>query len=208
MKTHQDLVKAIEERLKRSFQFEATGHDYYHVLRVRNLAMLIQQNEGGCAQKVELAALLHDVFDHKFLNLQHSNPYFIFEDWIHPFGFELAYKKEIFDIIQSVSFSKNKFDENVSLESKIIRDADRLDAIGAIGIARTFAYGAAIKQPIYLDDDKKKVEHPTSIGHFYDKLLKLKEGMHTSTARKIAEERHAFLETFLVQFYKEWKGEY
>ena len=172
------------------FQDDAGGHGADHTMRVFRNAMMIAQLEPGCDRTlVMMGALLHDADDHKlfhtvnnanaraFLNMQHLS-----EDQID----------EICRIINSVSFSQNQGKVPETLEAKIVQDADRLDAIGAIGVARTFAFGGEHGRSV-----------SQSVQHFYDKLLRLKDMMNTDTARRIAEERHAFLEAFLDELYEE-----
>ena len=172
------------------FQDDAGGHGADHTMRVFRNAMMIAQLEPGCDRTlVMMGALLHDADDHKlfhtvnnanaraFLNMQHLP-----EDQID----------EICRIINSVSFSQNQGKVPETLEAKIVQDADRLDAIGAIGVARTFAFGGEHGRSV-----------SQSVQHFYDKLLRLKDMMNTDAARRIAEERHAFLEAFLDELYEE-----
>ena len=172
------------------FQDDAGGHGADHTMRVFRNAMMIAQLEPGCDRTlVMMGALLHDADDHKlfhtvnnanaraFLNMQHLS-----EDQID----------EICRIINSVSFSQNQGKVPETLEAKIVQDADRLDAIGAIGVARTFAFGGEHGRSV-----------SQSVQHFYDKLLRLKDMMNTDAARRIAEERHAFLEAFLDELYEE-----
>ncbi len=172
------------------FRTDAGGHDADHTLRVYRNALLIAGNEAGCDKEVAaLAALLHDADDHKLFNTENNANArkFLADNQIPQVKIE-----RICDAINSVSFSQNKGRVPKTIEGRIVQDADRLDAIGAIGIARTFAFGGEHKRPL-----------SESVQHFYDKLLLLKDMMNTETAKKLAEERHAFLEEFLREMKKE-----
>ncbi|TXL67818.1 HD domain-containing protein [Cerasibacillus terrae] len=190
-------LEAVENYVYNLFHKDSTGHDYYHLLRVMKMAKIMAQQEGADLFICQAAAWLHDVGDIKLF----SNPKLAL-DRMEEFLLSIHIKdediKKIKLAIQDVSYSKGK--QPKTIEGKIVQDADRLDAIGAIGIARTFAYGGAKGQGIYHPAQPKE----TSIQHFYDKLLHLKSSLHTKSARHIAEERHQFMEVFLDQFFKEW----
>jgi uncharacterized protein len=192
------LLEKIESYIRSKFLNETTGHDYYHIARVANMSKLIAIEENADIFLCCLAAWVHDIGDYKLNGGVDKS-----EEQIRLLLSELSVERVIIDnvikIVSQVSFSKGKKAE--SLEARIVQDADRLDAIGAIGIARAFAYGGSVGHPIYnpLDNTQK-----TSIQHFYDKLLKLKNLMHTKTAIQIAEKREAFMKEFLEQFYKDW----
>ncbi|MDD3771364.1 MAG: HD domain-containing protein, partial [Weeksellaceae bacterium] len=147
---------------------------------------------------VELAAWLHDLGDYK-LNDGMDKSEEMIEEFLSEIGVSFEIRSKIVEIVSQVSFSKGKI--ATSLEAKIVQDADRLDAIGAIGLSRVFAYGGKMKREIWNPENPKE----TSIQHFYDKLLKIKEKINTQSARTIAEERHLFLENFLTRFYDEWE---
>ena len=166
------------------------GHDADHSMRVYKNALRITENEIACdMQVVSLAALLHDVDDHKlFATENQANARRFLEENQVP----RQTIDRICDVIASVSFSQNKGKVPATLEGKIVQDADRLDAIGAIGIARTFAFGGEHGRPM-----------SESVQHFHDKLLHLKALMNTETGRQMAEKRHAFLETFLEEYLEE-----
>ncbi len=206
------IIQSVANYIEAKFKGEHTGHDWWHIYRVWQLAKEIAKQENANVFIVELGALLHDVADHKLANEEEGlqevneilNSYLLSKEKI----------QHILEIVKNTSFrGANIVDNAETLEAKIVQDADRLDAIGAIGIARTFAYGGDKKREIYNPeispelhssfDSYKKSTAPT-INHFYEKLLLLKDRMHTETARKIAEERHTFMENFLEQFYKEW----
>jgi len=171
---------------------DTSGHDAEHVLRVYKNAMLIAGNEPECdVQLVALAALLHDADDHKlFATKDNANA----RRFLKKEGVPQDIADKICEIINSVSFSKNQGKCPDTLEGMIVQDADRLDAIGAIGIARTFAYGGAHGRAM-----------SDSVQHFHDKLLKLKDLMNTDTGKQLAAERHAFLEMFLTEYEKEMR---
>ncbi|MDF2543372.1 MAG: metal-dependent phosphohydrolase [Herbinix sp.] len=199
--------------IKELFHHDYSGHDYYHSIRVYNNACSIAQKEGGNLFLIKLSALLHDVDDRKLFEtsdtLENARR-FLIENQVDD-----ASINEICNIIKSVSFKGNGATIPNSVEGKIVQDADRLDALGAIGIARTFAYGGHMGRPIYTPSDKPieiltadeyENHTSTSINHFYEKILKLKDLMNTETARSMAEKRHAFLEIYLDEFMNEWNG--
>ncbi|SHO51884.1 HD domain-containing protein [Anaerocolumna xylanovorans] len=199
--------------LKETFKNDCSGHDYYHSVRVYKNAVNIAQKEGGNLFLIKLAALLHDVDDSKLFDtsdkLQNARK-FLVEN-----GVDDSSINEICKIIKSVSFKGNGSVIPDSLEGKIVQDADRLDALGAIGIARTFAYGGHKGRPIHEPYEKpidnmaaKEYENhiSTSINHFYEKLLKLKNLMNTDTAISLAENRHVFIKKYLDEFTNEWDG--
>ncbi|WP_067725540.1 HD domain-containing protein [Oceanobacillus damuensis] len=189
-------LSSIREYAMQLFGDDATGHDYFHMERVARMAKQIAEAEKANPFICEAAGWLHDVGDQKLF----SDPNKAIENMRLFLTSILLTDKEIVlieRIIKAVSFSKGEVPDQ--LEGKIVQDSDRLDAIGAIGIARTFAYGGANNQLIH------HPEHTaTSIQHFFDKLLKLKQLMNTNTAKEIAEERHQFTEIYLKQFFREW----
>lgn len=192
-----EILQKTQEFIYKGFTGEGTGHDYFHIERVVKVAKRIAREESANLFLVELAAWLHDVGDHKLNGGVDKS-----EEMISEFLIGLNVPQEIIsktiEIVSQVSFSKGKVAE--SLEAQIVQDADRLDAIGAIGLARVFAYGGSKEREIWNPENPEM----TTIQHFYDKLLKLKDLMNTNSARKIAEERHQYLEEFLDRFYKEW----
>ncbi|PLT34942.1 HD domain-containing protein [Bacillus sp. V5-8f] len=205
-------IEQAEAFVKNQLGNDTSGHDWNHIDRVRKLALHIARggNQGNHFI-IEMAALLHDIPDGK-LHDSEDEGWNILMNWFSQIKLPPEAERAIIDIISTISFSAG-VDVLPSVEAKIVQDADRLDAIGAIGIARTFAYGGKKGQAIY-DPDIEVREHmskqeyrsgrSSSVHHFYEKLLKLKGMLHTDTARKIANERHEFMETFLRQFYKEW----
>lgn len=195
------LLEKIEADIKSQFLNESTGHDYYHIARVANMARQIAQAENADEFVCTLAAWVHDIGDYK-LNGGVDKSEELIRFFLSKYSLDTSLIDQIVIIVSQVSFSKGKYAE--SHEAKIVQDADRLDAIGAIGIARAFAYGGSVGHPIYNPIDSTQ---NTSVQHFYDKLLKLKELMHTQTAIAIAEKRQQFMLHFLDQFYKEWNME-
>jgi len=211
------ILETIEKKVKTLFAQEGTGHDWHHINRVRNNALKIAEAESADLFIVELGALLHDIADHKFHNNDLTvGPEKAREMVLQESGDEKLAER-IATIVSQVSFKGAKVDTPVSsIEAAVVQDADRLDALGAIGIARAFAYGGHKNRPIYnpeiesslhdnFEDYARKCTH--TINHFYEKLLLLKDRMNTETGRKMAAERHWFMEEFLEQFYSEWKGE-
>lgn len=208
------IVADTKEMVRGRLHSEGTGHDWYHIERVWKTASTIAKEEQANSYIVELAALLHDLIDDKLVSSKQQAVQEV-EYWLEGAGVSARDSEKIMDIIQSISFKGGNGRELTGLEAQIVQDADRLDAIGAIGIARCFAY-AGSKGDLLFDPELSVRENmseeeyrngPSSaIHHFYEKLLKLKDLMHTQTARKIAEERHAFMEEYLVQFFQEWEG--
>jgi uncharacterized protein len=206
-----ELLTQTENYIKDYFEHEGSGHDWWHIHRVRNLALKIAEYEGGDSFTIEMAALLHDLDDWKLANTNGDSKT---ETWLKETHLATDEINKILEIIDQVSFKGARVDTKaICLEAKIVQDADRLDAIGAIGIARTFAYGGNKNRLIYHPDckpemhksfeDYKKSTAPT-INHFYEKLLLLKERLNTPTAARIAKTRHRFMEEFLEQFFNEW----
>ena len=182
------------------FASDSSGHDLAHTLRVCRMAERIAWQEGADVPLVKLAALLHDVDDHK-LSPDTADTQSRAAAFLQSQKVDKETAETILRIISQVSFSRNTQPPE-TLEGKCVQDADRLDAIGAIGIARTFAYGGAHGRSIYTPGDPG-----CSIAHFYDKLLLLKDRMNTAAGKALAEERDHFLHTFLDTFLSEWNGE-
>lgn len=199
--------------VKRALEDAETGHDWFHTERVWKTAKAIASIEGGNILVIELAALLHDIADAKFHNGNENLAVEISENFLKDCAIEENIMRKVLFIIKHLSFRKRKKQpQNLPLEFKIVQDADRLDAIGAIGIARAFNYGGFKNNPMYHPDIPPHSIHnqtfekhlrETSINHFYEKLLLLKDLMHTHTAKTIAKERHDFMLLFLRQFQKE-----
>ncbi len=212
----EELIFLTEDFVRKILGNDESGHDWWHILRVRNLALSIGKMEGADLFIVEMAALLHDVDDWKLrvgLTRKHRA-----KEWLLDNGIEPEIINKICDVIYKVSFKGANVNTPVTNpECAAVQDADRLDAIGAIGIARTFAYGGSRGRSIY-DPDVPPVLHndfeeyknskaPT-INHFYEKLLLLKDRMQTKSGRAMAEQRHEFMVDFLDQFYSEWNTEF
>ena len=205
-------ISLLEQKIKNLFLNEGTGHDWFHIDRVRRMALYICEREGGNQEIVEAAALLHDVPDEK-LNGSKEEGITKLNRLLNEFPFSNGEKREITDIVLHISFKGGNESKLTNLNAQIVRDADRLDAIGAIGIARTFAYGGSIGNPIYnpaykvrnrMTEEEYRNQRSSTIHHFYEKLLKLKALMITDTGKRLAIEKHKFMETFLEQFFQEW----
>jgi len=193
------------------------GHDWFHVHRVYKNALLISENENVNKTIVALGALLHDIADSKFHNGDETIGPKKAKAFLQTQAVSQDTVTHIIKIIENVSFKGgNTLKTFHSKELEVLQDADRLDAIGAIGIARTFNYGGfknrviynpLIKPKLEMTPQEYKASDAPTINHFYEKLLKLKDKMNTSSGKKIAQERHVFMESFLEQFYQEWNGE-
>jgi len=194
----EDILIKAQEYIKETLLNDGTGHDYYHIERVVINARKILQTEQADSFIVELAAWLHDLGDHKLHKGVDKS-----EELINPFLKSLVVEQSvinrIIEVVSQVSFSKGN--KPSSIEAEIVQDADRLDAIGAIGIARCFAYGGSKNRILYSPDEKEKEN--SSIQHFYDKLFKLKNLMNTESAKLIAAKRHSFMEEYIAEFYRE-----
>lgn len=201
--------------IKCIFSKDSSGHDYYHTIRVYKLATQIAQQENADLNIVQLAALLHDVDDIKLFPETHATKQNAV-DFMKANRIDAETIKRVCKIIDEVSFAGTDSVTPNSIEGKCVQDADRLDAIGAIGIARTFAYGGSRGRKIYdpeiepklqmNKEDYQKNQDSSSINHFYEKLLLLKDMMNTTEGRKLAEHRQAVMQEFLNEFMIEWEG--
>lgn len=209
------IIQHTEHFIASEFRSESSGHDWFHIDRVRKMALRIGNQERCDLFVTEMAALLHDLDDWK-LNDSESNYPSRAAKWLDSMGVDAEYSLHILQIIGDVSYKGSGTETPVSsVEAAVVQDADRLDAIGAIGIARTFAYGGHKNRQIYDPSvppvmhqnfqEYKKSTAPT-INHFYEKLLLLKDRMNTETARIIAEKRHQVMENYLTQFHEEWEA--
>ena len=210
------IIKKTADYVKEALAGEGSGHDWWHVYRVWKMAKYIGKKEKADMFVVELAALLHDIADYKFYGGDEEIGPKIASKWLKSLGLEKKYLDEVVGIVRNTSLRGARVKHNIkTLEGKIVFDADKLDALGAIGIARTFAFGGYMKREIYnpkvkpylhksFEEYKNGKSH--TINHFYEKLLLLKGLMHTKTARQIAKKRHKYMEDFLERFYKEWEG--
>jgi uncharacterized protein len=195
---------------------EGSGHDWWHVFRVWKTARRIGQAEGVDMLVVELAALLHDIADWKAHGGDSAVGPCKAGAWLASLGVEPELSQHVCRIVADISFKgANVAQPPLSPEGKVVQDADRLDAMGAIGIARAFAYGGSKGRPIH-DPTTGPTIHDTpdaylkgtgTINHFYEKLLLLKDRMNTTTGRALAEQRHRFMEDYLATFFAEWEGE-
>jgi uncharacterized protein len=203
--------------VKNQLQDAEGGHDWFHIERVYKNALLIAQGEDCDLTVVKLGALLHDVADSKFHNGDETVGPKVAREFLESQNTDEVTIQHVINIIENISFKGGNFEKKFnSVELEIVQDADRLDAIGAIGVARAFNYGGFKNRALYNPEIKpnltmskeeyKKSDSPT-INHFYEKLLLLKNKMNTSTGLKIAEERHHYMEQFLNQFYAEWEGQ-
>ena len=208
------LINDAIEFVKTVFEHDYSGHDYFHTIRVYKMATHIAMKENANMEIVQLAALLHDVDDIKLSPQTHENK----EKAV---GFLQSHHVDektvdaIIQIISEISFAGKDSVVPETIEGKCVQDADRLDAIGAIGIARAFAYGGSHNRMIYhpdikpaVDLDKEQYDNhiSTTINHFYEKLFHLKDMMNTVTAKEVAQERETYMKEYLVEFMKEWDG--
>jgi uncharacterized protein len=212
------VLEATLAYVRRTLEGEASGHDWWHIWRVRNLALRIGKEEGADLFIIELAALLHDIADWKFHGGDELKGSLVAEEWLTSLGVSQPIITHVQGILEIVSYKgAYVFAETLlTKEGQVVQDADRLDAIGAIGIARTFAYGGhagremhnpAIPPTLHRTAEAYKANTSPTINHFYEKLLLLKDRMHTQTARELAAERHRYMEEFLERFLREWDGE-
>lgn len=208
------IVDKTAEFVRNELFAESSGHDWWHAHRVRELALALGRKEGADLHITELAALLHDISDYKLNGGDHEKGPQIAFEWLVGIGEEEARAAAVSEIIANISFKGAGTPTPMStIEGKVVQDADRLDALGAIGIGRTFAYGGYVGQLMH-DPDLRPQFHATHedylnrkgtvINHFSEKLLLLKERMNTATARAVAERRHLVLERFLHEFFLEW----
>ncbi|PJJ67862.1 HD domain-containing protein [Chryseobacterium geocarposphaerae] len=205
-----NTIKFVKEKLEGA----EAGHDWFHIERVWKLSRKIAEKEVCNIDVVELSALLHDIADPKFHNGDETLALKISREFLESENASEDIIEQVLFVIKNISF-KNRGDapKNLPIELKIVQDADRIDAIGAIGIGRTFNFGGFKNNPMYdpnikpslnMSKEEYKKSNGTTINHFYEKLLLLKDLMNTSEGKKIAEERHEFMLNFLDQFYKEW----
>lgn len=212
-----EIIEKTCKYVKNVMQGDSSGHDYWHVYRVwKNAQNLLKFYKEADALTVECAALLHDIADWKFNGGDSEIGASTARDFLKTLDIDEKTCTNVFEIIKNLSFKGANVENKINtLEGMIVQDADRLDAIGAIGIARTFAYGGAHNREIY-NPDKKPEMHDSAeaylksnggtINHFYEKLLLLKDRMNTSEAKNIAQRRHEVMLDFLNNFYGEWEG--
>ena len=213
---HADVLKKTADHVRQLLATDSSGHDWWHIQRVWNNALHLAEREGADLFVVQLAALLHDIADWKFHQGDETLGPQRAAAWLSGLGVDAATIDHVCDIIRRLSFKGAGVATPMStLEGQVVQDADRLDAIGAIGIARAFAYGGHASRAMH-DPDVPAEQHASfaaykknsgpTINHFYEKLLLLKDRMNTPTGRQLAEARHRFMEQFLDRFYSEWNG--
>jgi len=207
-----DKIKVL---LKEKFLNKGDAHDYWHMIRVYNIAVDLCEKEGGDMEIVSISALLHDVADHKFLK-EGEDERTKLGEILDELSISGEKREKVEEIILNLSYKggTNKY-EFTHIEGMIVRDADRLDSVGAIGIGRAFAYGGSKDRVMYDPYEihkeyenltEYKNSNTSTIGHFYEKLLKLKDGFYTENARVKAGKRHEVMEGFLKEFFLEWEG--
>jgi uncharacterized protein len=199
-------ISLTEDFVKQRISEYDSGHDWWHIDRVRRLARYINEKELLPADPfiLDIAVLLHDTVDSKFQIHGSGDGYEIIENFMDKAGLS-EIRDQVVEAIKNVSFSNKNPKGNLSDPLfQIMQDSDRIDAIGAIGIARAFNYGGFRNNPIYIPDENPVGLSKSTVGHFYDKLLKIKGLMNTKTGKELAEERHRYLEQYLEVFYREW----
>ena len=212
----ENILLEVATYVEQKLSGEGSGHDWWHIVRVRNMAKNLALAEGGDSFICQLAALVHDLVDDKLV-ADEGLALTEVRDLLTRLGVRSDQTDQVLAIIQAISYkggSQNHLD--LTLEGQIVQDADRLDAMGAIGVARTMAYSGyhgrvihdpevAVRQNMTLEEYRS--HQGTAITHFYEKLLLLKDLMNTKTAKELAQGRHAFMEAYLAQFYAEWEGQ-
>ena len=212
-----DLINKTVLFVKHELKDSEGGHDWFHIERVYKNALSISKNEKCDATVVALSALLHDIADSKFHNGDENIGPKKAREFLESQSVSEEIIFHVVSIIKNISYKGGNFEKQFqSIELDIVQDADRLDAIGAIGIARTFNYGGFKNRPLYnpiiapnlhMSKEEYKNSDAPTLNHFYEKLLLLKDKMNTETGKRIAQDRHHFMELFLSQFYAEWDGE-
>ena len=208
------IIENAIEYVKHLFEHEYSGHDYFHTLRVYKMAKRIAILENADLDIVLLAALLHDVDDIKLSPTTHKNKDNA-RKFLYANNVDIKVIDLICDIISEISYKGNESSPSLTLEGRIVQDADRLDAIGAIGIARAFAYGGnhdrvmydpQIEPSLNMNEQEYRNHVSTTVNHFYEKLFNLKELMNTKTALEIALERESYMKEYISRFLDEWDG--
>ena len=217
-----EIIEKTEKFVQDFFEQEATGHDWWHTHRVRKLALRIAREERANTFIVEMAALLHDIGDYKFSGGDEKKGQERVARYLNSLPLDSSLIQKILDITTNISFMKtlsrngNSAIGEKSPEFKAVSDADKLDAMGAIGIARVFTYGGYYHRPIYdpaippnpdISREEYKITENPSLNHFYEKLFKLKDMMYTTYGKRLARGRHKFIEEYLKRFYQEWREE-
>jgi uncharacterized protein len=208
------LLAEAEAFAREALANDSSGHDFAHIERVRRIALVIAQAESADPFICELAALLHDVADYKIAGDEATGLARV-RGWLEAHAADATTIAQVMEIIATMSFAGGQRPAMTTLEGRIVQDADRLDAIGAIGVARAFAYGGAKGRALYdpeqtpreqMSAEAYRAQPAPTINHFYEKLLLLKDRLNTGHARQLAERRHQFMLAFLDQFYAEWDG--
>ncbi|MFY0254825.1 HD domain-containing protein [Chitinophaga sp. 30R24] len=217
MTAHEQIIDTTVAYVKKELEGAEGGHDWWHIYRVWQQARQIAARETANLLVVELGALLHDIADAKFHQGDENIGPAKAAAFLESIQVSPAITAHVVDIIRHISFKGGHQEKTFySIELGIVQDADRLDAMGAVGIARTFNYGGfkhraiydpAIAPDLHMTKEAYKNSTAPTINHFYEKLLLLKDRMNTATGKALAQERHAFMELFLDRFYQEWKGE-
>jgi len=212
----EQILQKTQQYVREALEGESSGHDWWHIYRVWQLAKNIGEKEGADMFVVELAALLHDIADYKFHGGDTTAGPRVAGEWLQTLNVDEEVINHVKDIILHISYKGAKVENKIKTkEGFVVQDADRLDAIGAMGIARTFAYGGHKGHSMHDPNSKVKIHESfeeyknhkgTIINHFYEKLLLLKDKLNTETAKQIAEDRHKYMEDFLDRFYQEWDG--
>jgi uncharacterized protein len=210
----QKIIAEAEQFVRNKLAHDFSGHDWWHIDRVRNNAVTLAHKEQADVFLCELTALLHDLTDEKLVSDEYKAEQQL-KEWLFTQGIPSTLIDKVLEIISTMSFKGGSRPAMITLEGQIVQDADRLDAIGAVGISRVFAYSGAKGRPIHdpsmkpreaMTKEEYRSGHDTAINHFYEKLLKLKLLMNTEYGRQMAEQRHTFMEQYLDQFYGEWDG--
>ncbi|RED55715.1 uncharacterized protein DFP95_11641 [Cohnella lupini] len=207
-------MKAAERFCKSELEHDPSGHDWWHIHRVVQMADRMAREENADSFICALAALLHDVADEK-LNESKESGLRKVQDWLEGQAMAEEERSHVLEIISTMSYNAGANPPMRTIEGKVVQDADRLDAIGAIAIARTFVYAGWKGHPIHdpnlppresMTPGEYRHDKSTAINHFHEKLLKLKDRVNTPSARRIAEERHRYMEQYVERFYEEWEG--
>lgn len=211
----EEIIRSAEAFARERLGTDTSGHDWFHIERVRRMAVRLARHYQADAFVCELAALLHDLADGKLHESEREAMAGV-SDWLNQQGLEEGTVNHVLGIIGAMSFKGGHGPAMQSLEGQIVQDADRLDALGAVGIARTFMYSGWKGQMMHEPElpardnmtlDEYRSGRGTAVNHFHEKLFKLKDLMNTRGARQIAEERHHFMERYIEQFMKEWEGD-
>lgn len=215
--TNNSIIEATKSYVRATLKDAEGGHDWFHILRVYHNAILISKGEKVDALVVALGALLHDIADSKFHDGDDTIGPKMAREFLFKHNVDSLVIEQVIKIIENISFNKSleEGEKFTSPELDVVQDADRLDAIGAIGIARCFNYGGfknralfdpSIKPNMSMTKEEYKTSTAPTINHFYEKLLLLSDKMNTKTGKRIAKQRHQFMERYLDQFYAEWDG--